>query len=204
MRRPLIVSDCDGVLMNFIEPFTAYLASEHQLNLHMTDFALSGNIYDATGNRISGERFPALLDGFFTTHMHTQTPTDGAVAALADLAQDCDIVILTNVGEHHAVTRAAELIKVGMPYRVIGNLGPKGGPLMGIVQSFNPSLAVFLDDLPPHISSAKRLAPFVHCVHMVAEGPLQHLIPPARDADARIDSWAEAHGYIRYLIQEFA
>ena len=204
MPRPLIVSDCDGVLMNFIDPFIAYLADEHGLTLRMTSFALSGNIHDAEGNPVPGERFPALLDGFFTTHMHTQTPTDGAVAALADLAQDCDIVVLTNIGDRHAVTRTVELEKVGMPYRVIGNLGPKGGPLAGIVAGFQPSLAVFVDDLPPHISSARKLAPDVHCLHMVAEPPLQDLIPPAPDAHARIDSWAEAHAHIRRLIEELA
>ncbi|KPF68340.1 hypothetical protein IP88_11910 [alpha proteobacterium AAP81b] len=202
MTRPLIVSDCDGVLLNFIDPFIAYLGEEHGLTLKMTSFALSGNIHDADGNPVEASRFPALLDGFFTTHMATQTPIDGAVAALADLAQDCDIVILTNIGDGHAVTRTEELARLGMPYRVIGNLGPKGGPLAGLVENFAPSLAFFIDDLPPHHSSAKKLAPDVHRIHMVAETALQALIPPAPDADARIDDWAAAHAHIRRLIEE--
>ncbi len=201
MSRPLIISDCDGVLLNFIDPFVAYLASEHGLTLRMTSFALSGNIHDAAGEPVDAARFPMLLDGFFTTHMPTQTPIDGAVAALADLAADCDIVILTNIGDRHAATRTTELERLGMPYRVIGNLGPKGGPVAGLVESFQPSLAVFIDDLPPHHSSAKKLAPAVHRLHMVAEEPLRELIPPAPDADARIDDWAEAHAHIRRLIE---
>ncbi len=201
MPRPLIVSDCDGVLLNFIDPFVAYLAAEHDLTLRMTSFALSGNIHDSAGDPVEASRFPMLLDGFFTTHMPTQTPIDGAAETLAALSETCDIVILTNIGDRHAAARTTELARLGMPYRVIGNLGPKGGPLAGLVESFRPSACVFIDDLPPHHSSAKKLAPGVHRLHMVAEAPLRELIPPAPDADARIDDWAEAHDHIRRLFE---
>ncbi len=201
MARPLIVSDCDGVLLNFIAPFTDYLAGEHGLDLRMTSFALSGNIFDTDGEAVDPARFPALLDGFFTTHMPSQTPVAGAVASLADLAQDCDVVILTNIGERHAPTRTTELARLGMPYRVIGNLGPKGAPLAALVDSFRPSATVFIDDLPPHLSSARKLAPDVHRLHMVAEAPLRELIPTALDADARIDDWPEALAHIRTVLE---
>ncbi len=200
MARPLIISDCDGVLLDFADPFTAYLAEVHGLTLRLTSFALSGNIHDAEGNPVEGSRFPKLLDGFFATHMPTQTPVAGAAAALAELARDCDVVVLTNIADHHAVTRTAELARLGMPYRVIGNNGPKGAPICALLDSFQPSAAVFIDDLPPHLSSAKKLAPHVHCLHMVAEAPLRGLIPAAPDADARIDHWPEAHAHIRRVL----
>lgn len=200
MARPLIISDCDGVLLEFAAPFTAYLDEVHGLTLRLTSFALSGNIHDAEGNPVDGSRFPKLLDGFFQTHMPTQPPVAGAVAALADLARDCDVVVLTNIADRHAVTRTAELARLGMPYRVIGNNGPKGAPICALLAEYKPSLAVFIDDLPPHHSSAKKLAPGVHCLHMVAEAPLRGLIPAAPDADHRIDDWADAHPHIRRLL----
>lgn len=201
MTRPLIISDCDGVLLDFADPFTAYLASVHGLTLSLTSFALAGNIRDASGEAIAPERFPALLDGFFTTHMPTQTPVAGAAAALATLARDCDVVILTNIADHHAAVRTGELARVGMPYRVYGNNGPKGGPIKALLDEFQPSAAVFIDDLPPHHSSAKKHVPHVHRLHMVAEAPLRHLIPSAIDADARIDHWPDALAHIQAVLK---
>jgi hypothetical protein len=198
--RPLIVSDCDGVLLEFADPFIAYLANAHGLTLKLDSFALAGNIRHADGSVVAVDRFPALLDGFFSTHMPSQTPIAGAVAALSSLAEHCDIVILTNIADHHARTRTAELARLGMPYRVIGNQGPKGTPLRAIVDEFRPSAAVFIDDLPPHISSARTVVPHVHRLHMVAELSLRHLVPPAADADARIDYWPEALVHIRQIL----
>jgi hypothetical protein len=200
MTRPLIVSDCDGVLLDFADPFTAYLADEHGLTLSLTSFALSGNIRHADGTLVEAKAFPALLDGFFQTHMPTQTPIAGAVAALATLAQHCDIVVLTNIADRHAAVRTSELARLGMPYRVIGNQGPKGEPIRALIDQFHPSMAVFIDDLPPHHSSAKAVVPAVHRIHMVAEAPLRHLIPHAADADARIDHWPEALAHIQSIL----
>jgi hypothetical protein len=199
--RPLIVSDCDGVLLEFADPFIAYLDAEHGLTLSLTSFALAGNIRHADGTQVDAKAFPALLDGFFTTHMPTQTPITGAVASLAALAEFCDIVVLTNIADHHAVTRTAELARLGMPYRVIGNQGPKGEPIRSLITEFQPSMAVFIDDLPPHHSSAKLIVPEVHRLHMVAEAPLRQLIPHAADADARIDHWPVALAHIQALLK---
>jgi hypothetical protein len=200
MTRPLIISDCDGVLLEFIAPFIAYLDSQHGLTLKLDSFALTGNVRRADGTAIDAMEFPPLLDGFFTTHMVTQQPVPGAVVALATLARDCDIVVLTNIADHHAVTRTSELARLGMPFRVIGNNGPKGAPIRALLDEFQPSAAVFIDDLPPHHSSAKKHVPHVHRLHMVAEPPLRHLIPAAPDADARIDDWDDALTHIQTIL----
>lgn len=200
MSRPLIISDCDGVLLEFVAPFIAYLDSQHELTLKLDSFALTGNVRRADGSVIDPVEFAPLLDGFFTTHMVTQQPVPGAVAALATLARDCDIVVLTNIADHHAVTRTSELARLGMPFRVIGNNGPKGAPIAALIDEFQPSAAVFIDDLPPHHSSAKKHVPHVHRLHMVAEPPLRHLIPAAPDADARIDDWDDALIHIQTIL----
>ncbi len=201
MSRPLIVSDCDGVLLEFADPFAAYLQSVHDLTMKLESFSLAGNIRDADGVAVAPERFPALLDGFFTTHMPTQTPIANAPGSLAELARHCDVVVLTNIADHHAETRTLELARIGMPYRVIGNNGPKGRPIQALLEEYQPSAAIFIDDLPPHHSSAKKHVPHVHCVHMVAEESLRGLIPDATDADARIDDWAAALAHIQRVLK---
>lgn len=202
MSRPLIICDCDGVLLEFVGPFAAYLGEAHGLSLNLDSFALAGNIRDADGNPIPQDQFFGLLDGFFTTHMPTQAAVPGAAAALERLAQYCDVVILTNIADHHAVVRTGELARAGMPYRVIGNRGPKGGPIAALIAEFQPSATVFIDDLPPHHASARKTAPEVHCLHMVAEASLRELIPAASDAHVRIDDWPDALAHIEALLKD--
>ena len=201
MSRPLIISDCDGVLLEFVAPFVAYLDSVHDLTLKLDTFALTGNVRHRDGRAVASADFPPLLDGFFSTHMPSQAPVAGAAEALASLAAHCDIVVLTNIADHHALRRTHELARLGMPYRVIGNQGPKGGAIKALLAEFAPDIAVFIDDLPPNHSSAKAHAPDLHCIHMVAEAPLRSLIPAAPDADIRIDDWHLALPHIQTLLK---
>ena len=198
--RPLLISDCDEVLLHFVAPFEAYLQSSHDLTLHLESFALGGNIRRPDGQVIAVTEFSPLLDGFFDTHMSTQTPAPGAVEALATLAEAADIVILTNVGDQHNETRTAELARLGMPYRVITNAGPKGPAVLQLLREYSPTTAVFIDDLPPHHRSVRQLAPQVHRLHMVADPRLRPLIAAAPDADARIDDWAAALPYLQSIL----
>ena len=200
-NRPLIISDCDGVLLEFVAPFVAYLDSVHDMTLKLDTFALTGNVRHRDGRVVEAAAFPPLLDGFFTTHMPSQNPVAGAADALATLAAYCDVVVLTNIADHHALRRTDELARMGMPYRVIGNQGSKGGPIKALLDEFRPSHAIFIDDLPPNHSSAKDHVPHVHCIHMVAETPLRGLIPAAPHADVRIDDWHEALPHIETLLK---
>ncbi|GGI90628.1 hypothetical protein GCM10007973_28710 [Polymorphobacter multimanifer] len=200
MPRPLIITDCDGVLVEFVRPFTDYLLAEHDLTLSLETFALAGNIRDAAGNVLPVADFPPLLQGFFTTHMPRQRAVAGAADSLAQLAGYCDVVVLTNIADIHADTRTGVLRQLGMPYRVISNQGGKGPAIRALLDEFQPSASVFIDDLPPNHSSAAKLAPDVHRLHMVAEHDLRHLIPAAPDAHARIDDWADALPHIEAQI----
>ena len=192
MSRPLVICDCDEVLLHFVGPFGDYLQAEHDLALHLDTFALSGNIRRGDGSSVEPEHFMPLLNSFFDTHMPTQTPAPGAAAALATLANDCDIIILTNVDERHNTVRTAELARHGMPYRVVCNAGSKGAPVRALMDEYGATVGAFIDDLPPHHGAVKRAAPEVFRLHMVADPRLHALIPAAPDADARIDDWATA------------
>lgn len=199
--RPLIVSDCDGVLLHFIAPFIDYLRDIHGLTLRMDNFALTGNVRHPDGTPVEATAFPPLLDGFFTTHMPQQTPIPGAADALGLLARDCDVVVLTNIADHHAERRTAELARMGMPYRVIGNQGGKGAPLKKLLDEFQPSEAIFIDDLPPNHSSVKAHVPHVHRLHMVAEHEVRHIIPTSPDAHARHDDWPAMLSHIETILK---
>lgn len=204
MSRPLIISDCDGVLLHFCQPFAAYLAEEHGMALRLESYALAGNLRDRHGALVPPSAFPALLDGFFRHHMLRQAPLPHAAQALSRLAETCDVVVLTNIADHLVETRTQALAALDMPYRVIGNKGPKGPPLAALLDDYRPSLAVFIDDIPDHHGSVAGLAPQVHRLHMVGEAELRHLVPEATHAHARIDHWADALPHLESLIGEFA
>jgi hypothetical protein len=194
---PLIISDCDDVLMHFAAPFAAYLDAEHAMDLKFQSFSLAGSITKrATGASLEQHEVEPLIDGFFATHIHTQLPVDGAAAALARLAEVADIVVLTNVRDVVRLARSQELLRHGMPYRVIPNQGPKGRPVAELAAGRGSAPVVFIDDLPPHHTSVAKRAPAVHRLHMVADPDLRELLPPAPDAHARIDHWAAAELWI--------
>ena len=201
MTRPLIISDCDGVLLHFISPFIDYLRVEHGLTLALNTPALTGNVRRADGTAVAPQEFPPLLDGFFTDWMHNQHPIPGAAEALGSLAENCDVVVLTNIADHHAVRRTDVLAALGMPYRVIGNQGGKGEPLKKLLDEFQPSRAVFIDDLPHNHTSVKVHAPHVHRLHMVPEPEVRDMIPRAPDADARHDDWPAMLRHIDHILK---
>lgn len=196
-NRPLVICDCDEVLLHFALPFGNYLASRN-LELRFDSFALTGNIRRcATGKALDQHEIEPLIDGFFETHMETQYPVDGAVAALRELSEIADVAILTNVRDWHRTRRGAELARHGMPYPVMCNAGPKGPAVLKLIVERSAAPVVFVDDLPPHHKSVRQVAPDVYRLHMVADARLRTLIEPAPDAHVRADTWVEALPYIR-------
>ena len=95
--KPLIITDCDEVLMHFAMPFGDYLSDVHDMDLRFESFSLAGSIKRrACGSSLSQSELEPLIDGFFETHIETQQPVIGAVDALRDLSELADIVVLTN------------------------------------------------------------------------------------------------------------
>ncbi len=196
MSRPLLVTDCDEVLLHMSAHFGAWLDEAHGI-----DFALEQGFADALtrradGARVAPEEVWPLLDGFFATEMARQTPVPGAVAALARIGAAADIVVLTNLKDHCHAGRVAQLAAHGIAHRVICNQGGKGRPLAALLEELAPSVAVFVDDLPVHHESVARHRPDVWRLHMVAEPRLAPVVPPAPHAHARIDDWAAAGDWI--------
>jgi len=201
MTRPLIICDCDEVLLHFAEPFRLYLANEHDMELRFETFSLAGSIRRrACGTPLEQRELEPLLDGFFETRLETQYPAPGAVEALRRLSEQADIVVLTNVRDMVRTRRGAELARHGMPYEVMTNQGPKGPPIAALIAERRPSRAVFIDDLPPHHGSVARHAPDVYRLHMIADPELRALIPTAPDAHVRIDDWPAALEHIRGVL----
>jgi hypothetical protein len=136
-----------------------------------------------------------LLNTFFDDQMHRQTPVEGAVEAIASIREQADVVVLTNLLDFRQEARTRQLAGHGIDVRVFTNQGPKGPALKAILDEYQPSRAVFVDDLSQHHGSVFEVTPHVRRLHLCAEpGIAPHIscALAAGHADARIDDWATA------------
>ncbi len=205
MTRPLIISDCDEVLLYMVAPFKDWLEASQGV-----DFNLDGhNFAEALRWQKSGELLePAdiwkMLGRFFDTEMDTQTPIPGAVEAINTLGEHADVVILTNLVDERREKRAEQLAKVGITAPVYTNQGPKGPPLKAIMEEHGSDRrAVFIDDLSQHHASVKEHASDVLRLHMCGEPTIAQAISCAHkagDAHVRIDRWDEA---LPWILEQF-
>lgn len=197
MTRPLLITDCDEVLLHMVRHFSAWLGEEHDVLFRPEEGDMAGGLkLAATGERVPGERVWELLWGFFETEMHRQTIVPGAIEALGTIGEKADIVILTNLGEESREGRIEQLARFGIHHEVVCNRGGKGEPLKKIIERHGASHTVFVDDLAVHHASVAKHSPATHRLHMVAEPGLAAVTAPAEHAHARIDDWAEATPWI--------
>jgi hypothetical protein len=195
MGRPLLITDCDEVLLHMVSHFGDWVRDVKGCTFDPGGGDFS-NALKRNGVPLSREEVWPLLDGFFATEMHRQTLVPGAREALEKLSGQADIVVLTNLGHHFNEARAVQLAGHGIVHRVETNQGGKGDPVAKLVAEFAPSVTVFVDDLAHHHSSVAKYAPDVWRLHMIAEPFIADVTPPAPHAHTRIDDWDAALGWI--------
>ena len=193
MNRPLLITDCDEVLLHMVSHFGAWLDEAHGIDFRLQGGQFEGAMTRRTdGSAVAREEMWPLLGGFFDTEMHRQTLVPHAREALARIAEVADIVVLTNLPHQPQAGRVGQLEALDIRHEVICNQGGKGTPVAAILAARQPGVAVFVDDLAVHHASVAHHAPGVWRLHMVAEPAIAPDIPPAPDAHARIDDWADA------------
>ena len=197
MTRPLVITDCDEVLMHMVVPFAEWVDAEHGVIFRMEDTSFANALKrKECGTPLEAAEVWPLLDSFFRHEMGRQTPIPGALAAMAAIGGQADIVVLTNVGPDHQQRRIDQLAALGFRAPVIGSRGGKGGPVRELIEARAPSVTVFIDDLPNHHHSVAAEAPDVWRLHFVGEPAIADKIRPAKHAHARIDDWNAAQDWI--------
>jgi hypothetical protein len=195
MNRPLVVTDCDEVLLHMVRHFGDWLGETHDIALPLGENPFQSMRRRATGEPLPDEEKWRYLNLFFDTEMGRQTAIEGSVAAIEELQREADVVVLTNLQDAFHQARARQLREHGIEARVFTNQGPKGPALRRIVEEYAPSRAVFIDDLAHHIASAAETLPEISRLHFCGEPAVAPHIPcafQAGHAHARIDTWAQA------------
>lgn len=196
MSRPLVISDCDEVLLYMVAPFREWLSEQHGIDFDMG----GGEFVRAMKHRdselpVDEKDMWRLLNLFFDGEMHRQMPVPGVVSAIPKLREHADVVVLTNLLDHRQESRTRQLADHGIDLKVYTNQGPKGPALKAILDEYRPSKAVFIDDLAQHHGSVAEITPEVGRLHLCAEPMLAPHIACAHQAGhahARIDNWDEA------------
>lgn len=193
--RPLIVTDCDEVLMQFLVGLEAYLDTQG-LWLDLKSYALTGNIkHVETNEPLAPADMPALMKGFFAASTGSLLPVPGAADALKALSTRAQIVVLTNVPLADKEARARNLAEQGMAYPVLANKGLKGAAVRRLADIVNAPV-FFLDDIPHNIVSVAKAHEACHRLHFIADKRLAKLMGPSPDSHFHTSDWSEAHAFI--------
>ena len=205
IARPLLVTDCDEVLLHMVSHFSAWLDEAHDVVFRPEDGDMAGALkFRTTGERVPKEQVWTYLGSFFETEMHRQTLVPGALEALGEIGEVADIVILTNLPDLAHPWRVDQLAGHGIHHEVVCNSGGKGEPLRRLIERHQASRSLFVDDLAVHHASVARHSPDTFRLHMVAEPSLAAVTATAEHAHARIDEWSTATPWILDRLKDAA
>lgn len=197
-KKPLLISDCDEVLLHMVVPFQQWLDSDKHIHFDLengSNFAQALR-HKHDGTQVLPEQIWPMLKEFFDTEMYRQGAIEGAVESINKLGETADVVILTNLLDDRRKARAEQLKAVGIDFPVYTNQGGKGEMLNRIIAEFEPAITVFVDDLGHQHGSVAKHAPEVWRLQMVGEPILARHIKTNPAAHARIDLWGEATTWI--------
>jgi len=192
--RPLVISDADEVLLQFMRQFEIYL-DRNDMWIDLSSFRLQGNIKYKGSDEAVDMTNRNIIDDFFAAETLNFSPVEGAAEALTALSKEVQIIILTNLPLAQKSERQINLSKHGMDYPVIVGSGLKGPAVKSLGEKINAPL-FFLDDIPHNINSVAEYVPTSGRIHMIADPRLSKLIGAAEGASARIDQWQEAQAWI--------
>lgn len=200
--RPVIAVDADEVLVHFAEHFREHCEARGVL-FSLVEYRLDTALRHPDGRPLDRSEIAPLIWEFIETETRNQRPIDGAAGALATLAEEAQIVVLTNAPAKMRADRIANLADLGMPYPVVMNEGGKGRALRWLAARAGAPVA-FVDDSVDQHGSAARHAPEVLRVHMVAPEILRPIVGEAPGALARVHDWAAAADALRRALDDAA
>ncbi len=193
--RPLLVVDVDEVVLEFVTPFSSFLASR-DLDLGMGVFKLHGNIFSkGTKDAIGDDQVTVLIDEFWGVQADWQQIASGADAALASLASSAQIVLLTAMPHRFREHRQRHLEALGLPYPLLTTEAPKG-PAVARIRGEGGRRAAFVDDILHNHLSVQKAAPDIALFHLMAHDELRALQRPMPEGVTAVEGWVEAEPLI--------
>lgn len=188
--RPLIALDMDDTLVHFVGHMSEWMTGRG-FEMRLTSYQLEGSMFKRGSDRpLPFEDCIQIINDFFAAETERQREIDGAVQAVADLAQTAQIVILTNVPRHAAVARQVNLDTLGLDHPLVINSGGKGRAMAWLAARAGGPVAL-VDDSTTQLESVAKHAPGVVRIHFAGTEHIARLYPSCAAADEQVHDWAE-------------
>lgn len=198
--RPLIVTDADGVLLQFTGGFERWLG-EHGLYLDLTSYRLEGGVRRLDDKSLLLDVETMALVEEYREDLDSLDAVEGALEALAALAQVASVVVLSNVNAKQAKARLKNFEKLGIAYPLIANdcgggyLADKGTAVRALAAHARAK-TFFIDDIPSNLADVAKAAPHVTLVHVVENEPLRQMLGTDFHAHCYAKDWVEVRDFI--------
>jgi hypothetical protein len=195
-KKPLIICDVDEVVLEFVGPLQAYLASVGH-RLHADSFRLDGNIRRiADGVCATREEIAAFQEAFFSAQDKWQTPAAGAIDVLGGLEDEADIVFLTAMPPRHQAVRRALLDLHGFGYPMVASEDAKG-PIAASLIGTRTVPSVFIDDISRNLHSVREHLPGCLLINLMANATFAAMAPDPGKGVMKARDWQHAGEMIR-------
>ena len=194
--KPLVICDIDEVVMEYLDPFQAYLASVDHC-LHADSFRLQGNIRHVTdGSVATDEMFQQFQEQFFSTQDRWQRPAHDAKHVLDSLGADADIIFLTAMPPRHETARRALLDMHGFDFPLVATEEAKG-PVAAELVCGRHVPSVFIDDIARNLRSVREHVPDCLLINLMANDAFRALAPDPGEGVEKARDWTHAGEMIR-------
>jgi len=188
--RPLLVVDVDEVVLEFVNPFMGFLA-DRDLALLTGTFRLHGNVvHKGSGAEVAGDEVSRLMTEFFEAQENWQRLVQGADSALADIAAEAHVVLLSAMPHAHRAPRLRLLERFGLLYPLISTEAAKGPALAAMRRGGRP--VAFVDDIPHNLLSVAEHVPDAALFHLMAHEGFRQLARPVPAPIRAVDGWDDA------------
>lgn len=185
---PLLISDADEVIFEFMESFEEYLLS-NSMYFSYKSFKLNGNIYNQETNKpIDSANISIIISNFFQEYAIKMPLIKGAKSALEKLSKVMNVIILSNIPKNYAADRIQCLKDNNMNYAFISNEGPKNIKCLELQKLTNKKV-FFIDDLPNQISAVSNYCKNIITIHFLQNKKLLKIIPEVKDSDYNVNNW---------------
>ena len=191
--RPLLVLDVDEVLLEFIGPFIGFLGSRGAEVRHAARFACT-----ATSPRPRRARWsrttasPRCSTDFFGLQADWQVAADGAAEAIAWLAANAEIVMLTAMPHKHRAVRRAHLDALGFPYPLLTTETAEGPGDPAVARRPSAPGRLRRRHRAQSRSRCATRSRDAHLFHLMAHAEMRRLMPPLPDGIVAVESWTDA------------
>ncbi len=203
-NKPLIITDADEVIVElFIHLFDYFKSRGYDFKGHsLIGFEIMEFMFcSKTGDLIEENVFVKIITLFFKDHADDLPLVKNAYKNLEKLANQCQIVILTNAPHSYRNARIQIFKNHGFEYPIITNEGNKLAAVNRIAAQHQAPV-FFIDDSPEHHIAIINDMPHVDCIHFIGDERYAKMVSNVENIDFKSTCWNEVGHYIETQLKE--